>query len=310
MTVRVVLPGQPGYIEPGTDEWLHRITPSKVAAILGVSRWESPYRLWHRMRGMLPGDEPKDLFDVGHDYEPAAANRWRRHNPGWRLSRGEVQFQLDEDVFGFPAVCTLDRRGVRGRARRVVELKTARQLDEWGDDFTGECPEDYAAQCTAQMLFTGWTDYPAHLLALGPFFNDRIYEIEFDAAVASWLLDECRKFWASLDESNDTPPPLDDSVATYEAVRELHPDINGETVEVDTDLGMAVHNANDDLKAAEKKLRGLKTQLLDAMGNAQTAVIGSLKVATRSPHGRGGVALNLARKHPAIQAEEQRSKTA
>lgn len=311
---RVVLPGQPGYIEPGTPEWLRRITPSKVAAIVGVSRFESPYRLWHRMRGILPPEDPKDIFDVGHDYEPAAANRWRRHNPGWRLSRGEVQFVLDEDEFGFPAVCTLDRRGVRGRARRVVELKTARQLDEWGDvDFSGECPEDYAAQCTAQMLFTGWTDYPAHLLALGPFFNDRIYEVEFDAAVAEWLLDECRAFWASL--SSDTPPPLDDSVATYDAVRELHHDINGETVEIDFMLGIGVHDANDELKAAEKQLRGLKAQLLDAMGNAQTAVInhpahGPLKVATRSPHARGGIALNLARKHPAIQQSELRSKSA
>lgn len=303
---RVVLPGQPGYIEPGSAEWLRRITPSKVAAIVGVSRFESPYRLWHRMRGILAPEDPKDIFDVGHDYEPAAANRWRRHNPGWRLSRSEVQFVLDEDEFGFPAVCTLDRRGVRGRARRVVELKTARQLDEWGDDFTGECPEDYAAQCTAQMLFTGWTDYPAHLLALGPFFNDHIYQVDFDSGVAEWLLDECRTFWASLDESNTEPPALDDHVATYECVRELHPDINGETVEVDADLGMAVHNANEDAKAADKRLRGLKTQLLDVMGNAESAVMGPLKVAKRSPHARGGVALNLARKHPAIQQSEQR----
>jgi hypothetical protein len=103
---------------------------------------------------------------------------------------------------------------------------------------------------------------------------------------------------------------LDDSVATYECIRELHPDIDGTTVQVDPDLGMALHAANEDHKASEAKLRGLKTQLLDQMGDAQTAVIGELKVATRSPHAKGGVALNLARKHPAVQHAELRSKTA
>jgi hypothetical protein len=218
-----------------------------------------------------------------------------------------VQFVLADTDLGFPAVCTLDRRGSRGRTRRVVEFKTARHMEDWGDDFTDQCPEDYAAQCIAQMLFTGWTDQPAHLLVLGPYFNEHIYEIPFDLGVASWIVDTCTRFYTSL--GADTPPPLDDTVPTYQCVRELHPDIDGSTAVVDADLGIAVHLANDDLKDAETKLRGLKTQLLDVMGNAQHAVMGDLKVATRSPHGRGGVALKLA-KHPVLQHNELRSKTA
>lgn len=308
LTAGVFRKGQLGYVAPGTNEWLQCITPSKVAAILGVSRWESPYSLWHRMKQLVPPEEPKDIFQIGHDYEPAAANRYRSLNEGWKLSAGEVQFVLPESAFGFPAVCTLDRRGSRGRSRRVVEFKTARHMEDWGDDFTDQCPEDYAAQVLAQMLFTGWTDHPGHLLVLGPYFNEHIYEIPFDLGVTAWIVQACSEFYASL--SQDTPPSLDDSVPTYQCVRELHPDIDWHTVDVDADLGVAVHNANDELKAAETRLRGLKTRLLDQMGNAQYAVMGDLKVATRSPHGRGGVALNLARKHPAIQANELRSKSA
>lgn len=306
----VFKPGQPGYVEPGTPEWLQCITPSKVAAILGVSRWESPYRLWHRMKGLLPPEGPKDIFDIGHDWEPAAANRWRRRNEGWRISSGEVQFVGTDAVSGFPYIATLDRRGSRGKHRRVVEFKTARRMEDWGDDFTDECPEDYAAQCVAQMMFTGWTAFPAHLLVLGPYFNDHLYEIPYRHEVALWIREECRKFWVSLD--SDTPPALDDSVATYECVRELHPDIDGTTVAVDPDLGIAIHNANDDLNDAKKKLLGLKSKLLDAMGSAESAVIGDpldpkkhLKVAKRGPHASGSVALNLARTHPAVQASQK-----
>ena len=298
-------PGQHGFIEPGTPEWLSFITPSKVAAILGVSRWESAYRLWHRMKGITATEEPKDIFDIGHDWEPAAANRWKRKNEGWRLSPGEVQIiipPLAGDM-AFPVIVTLDRRASRGRAKRIVEFKTARRMEDWGDEFTDQAPEDYVAQCIAQQLFTGWTQNPAHLLVIGPYFNDHVYEIPFDAEVAAWIGQSCSSFYQSL--RGDVAPDLDDHVATYECVRELHPDIDGSTAEVDPDLGVAVHNANDDLKAAEKRLRGLKTELLDAMGNAQYAEFGGIKVATRSPHARGGVALNLARTHPAIQASKK-----
>lgn len=283
-------------IEPGSLEWQGIITPSKVAAILGVSRWESAYRLWHRMKGLVDQEPPKDIFDIGHDFEPAAANRWRRKNPGWRLSPGEVQHIVDASRFGFPAAATLDRRAVRGSSRRVVEFKTARRIEEWGDEFTDECPEDYTAQVMAQMLFTGWTQHPGHLLVLTAWFDDHIYEIPFDDAVAGWIVERCKAFWDSL--AADEPPELDDSVATYECVRALHPDIDkGVEVQLDPKLALSLLDWDRDYSGAEKRLRGFKTQVLDVMGRAQVALVGDIKVADRRPHGRGGVALNLARKN-------------
>lgn len=282
-------------IAPGSPEWQGIITPSKVAAILGVSRFESPYRLWHRMKGLVDPDPPKDIFDIGHDYEPAAANRWLRKNPGWRLSRGEVQIVADASQFGFPAAATLDRRGVRGRARRVVEFKTARHVEEWGDELTDECPEDYAAQVMAQMLITGWTKYPAHLLVLTAFFGDHVYEIPFDQDVAAWIVERCRAFWDSL--AGDEPPDLDDTVATYECVRALHPEIDGSEIQYDAEAGWRVLQFAVDLKENERVLREAKTRLLDAMGNAQTAKVGDIKLADRRPNGKGSVSLYLATKN-------------
>lgn len=300
--------GQAGFVTPGSPEHSAAITPSKVAAILGISRWESPYRLWHRMKGLAEPEPAKDMFQIGHDLEPFAANRWRHKNPGWRISPGEVQFIHPPEKFGFPVICTLDRRASRGSMRRAVEFKCARTLadvEQWGDDLTGDAPEDYTSQVLAQMIFTGWTEHPGHLLAVGPYYNDRVYVVDYDPDVATWILEQCRVFYESL--AGDTPPELDDSVATYQCVRELHPDIDGTTVEIDPELAMAVHNANANAKAADTELRGLKTQLLDAMGNAQHAVLGDLKIADRRTHAKGGVALNLARTHPAVQAEQRKA---
>jgi predicted phage-related endonuclease len=295
--------GRPGYLAPGSDEWARIITPSKVAAILGVSRWESPYRLWHRMKGLVPPDAPKDAFDLGHDMEAYAAARWLRRNPGWHVSRGEVQFHPPAGHYDFPCVGTIDRRASRGSWRRVVEVKMARNqtdLEAWGDDLSGECPEDYAAQITAQRMFVAAAQPGAawlpvsHLLVVGPYFNERIYEIDYDPSVAAWIIEECSAFWASL--QHDTPPPLDDSVATYECLKALHPDIEkGEAVNIEPGLALDYLET----KAFEKQAKALAqlatNRLAAAMKRAQYARVGDVTVADRRSNGKGGVSLYAGR---------------
>lgn len=282
-------------IQPGSPEWQKLITPSKVAAILGVSRFESPFRLWHRMKGNVDPAPPSEIFDLGHDFEPAMAAMWKRRNPGWLLSPGEVQIVVPAERFGYPAAVTLDRRARRGRARRVVELKTARDLSQWGDFFTDQAPADYVAQVIAQMAYTGFTDHPAHLMVLGPYFEAHTYEIPFDEGIADAIHSECRLFWESL--ADDTPPPLDDSLATYSCLRELHPDIqSGSEVQLDPLLAAEFATAVADQKDAERRLRGIKTQILDAMGVSEFARVSDLMIAKRAPHASGSVALNIGRR--------------
>ena len=116
-------------IAPGSPEHMRMITPSKVSAILGISRFTSPYRIWHQMRGNLPPEPASEIFARGHDFEPAMAEIWRRENEGWRLSRGEVQIVCEPSRFGFPAAATVDRRASRGRARKVVEARELVPVD-------------------------------------------------------------------------------------------------------------------------------------------------------------------------------------
>lgn len=296
--IAVHRPGQPGWIEPGSEQHRAMISPSKVAAILGYSRWDSPHALWHRMKGLVEDDPPKDIFSMGHDCEPTAARRWLRLNPGWKLSPDEVQFVIDPEHFGFPAMVTLDRRGVCGSSRRAVEFKIARdleELDKWGDDLSGECPEDYATQVAAEMLFTGFTKLDGHLLALGPYWQERLYPISYDANIAAWMIREIRAFWDSM--RSNTIPPLDDRPATYATVRKLHPDITpGTTVQLDPHLAGRYLQAIADHKQMETELRGLKTAVLDAMGDNEAALVGELAIAKRTPHASGSVALTKARK--------------
>jgi len=271
--------------EPGSPEWLKLITASKIPSILGISRFKSQFSLWHEMAGNLPsepiGTAQQDDFDYGHAVELAAGEYWRFKNPGWRLSRGEVQYT--DDGFEFGNAATIDGRASRGSLRRIAEIKTARDLAEWGDAGSGEVPADYAAQVIWQQRVTGFTA-PANIVLWPQYGKPKIYVIEYSAQLAAAIVAAVRKWNASL--AAGEPPELDDTISTYETVRRLHPEIDGREVQLDPDLAADYLTAVSDDKAITKRLRGLKTRVLDVMGNAQTAVVIDLKIATRTP-GRG-----------------------
>ena len=124
---------------------------------------------------------------------------------------------------------------------------------------------------------------------MAPWFKHITYHVEHDDLSANWIIDECRKFWESLHTGIE--PVLDDSVSTYACVKELLPYIDGSAVEVPADLIVQIRELRAEIGPLEAKHRGLKTQLLDLMGNAQTAQINGEKVARRQPHPRGGVTL-------------------
>lgn len=294
--VRFVRKGERGFIEPGSPEWARIITPSKVAAILGepddpVSRYESAFRLWHRMKGLVPPEPPKDAFDLGHDVEAYAAARYRRAEPGWLLSPDEVQAHVDASKFGFPAVATVDRRAVRGASRRVVEFKLARNLTDleaWGDDLKGELPDDYHAQVSALMLFTGWTADPGHLLVVGPYFNERVYSVAYDRSFASWIIDKCRRFYESL--AGDEPPELDNTLATYECLRALHPDIDPDaTTILDAEEAREFVTAHAELLDATERFNLARNRLVKRMERDKRAEFEGVKIADRRANGKGGV---------------------
>lgn len=276
---------------PGSPEWLKMITASKIPSILGISRFKSQFTLWHEMATDEDGRpllEPtpiskaqQDDFDYGHAAELAAAEYWRYKNPGWVVSRGEVQYT--DDALEFSNAATIDGRASRGSWRRIVEIKTARDLAEWGDDGSGEVPQDYAAQVIWQQLITGWHD-PANIVLWPQYGKPKIYVIEYDAQLAAAILGIVREWNASL--AAGEPPELDDTISTYATVRRLHPEVDDREVQLDPDLAADYLTAVADDKEITKRLRGLKTRVLDVMGNAQTAVVIDLKIATRTP-GRG-----------------------
>ena len=265
-------------LTPGSPAWSSRITASKVAPILGVSPWESQRSVWHQMHGDLPREESNDAMKRGHYLEPAILAWWRDRHPDYATHASQPTYTM-----GDWAAATPDMVAHRSAADMVlVEAKSAAHDDDWGDPGTDVIPTYYLCQVYWQMHVSGVRR--CYVPIIGPRLKFAEYVVDYDPAIGADLERRMRAFYDSL--SADEPPPLDDSVATFDAIRKLHKDIErGESVELTALQAWALVDRHHALKALGANARGIKSEVIAAMGRAQYATHNGVRIARRQPRG-------------------------
>jgi len=282
-------------LTPGSADWLRFVSASKVSAILGVSPWDSPYSMWLKMHGDLPGDDGKNTATKsrGHYLEPAIL-AWffdqhpelvRRPNDQEPITRPDIPFGLatpdaiGDDVVTFEAV--------------LVEAKSAANDDEWGTPGTDEIPPYYAAQIVWALHLSGLTVCYVPIITSRLEFRE--YVVRYDAALGAQIEATCRSFYDSL--ALDVAPPLDDHTATYESLRRINPDIEPDTeVELAPDLARRYVTARAAAAAADAEFIGAKSAVLDVLGKSKRATCAGQTIAQRQNTSAGIPALYPARK--------------
>jgi len=113
------------------------------------------------------------------------------------------------------------------------------------------------------------------------------YWVEADEFEQDVMKQAAERFWHGV--KNNTAPAWDGSESTYEAVRELHPDIDETEVEIDGLHYLPAAQAAFD--KAEYELKQMKSEVLSIMGNAKHAYIehegATIRVASRQARGQG-----------------------
>ena len=273
---------------PGSDEWLRRVTASKVPAILGVSRFKSQYTLWHEMAGLVDVERmDEDRATWGHVAEKSLAEWWAYKHPGWKLNpkrRGTFEVAYTDAGLPFPNLVTLDRRGFNPAAARadrfrIIECKTAATLADWGrpgeDD---SIPTDYYVQTMFQMGVSGI--HTTDVVVLGSATRPEIHRVEFNDAEYAAIIERCVDWQASLEMG--TPPPLDESLSTYETVRGRHPDIDPDgEVQISAEDAVELLDAIHAESEAEIAARAAKIHAAELMGSAKYLKCGDVKIADR-----------------------------
>lgn len=286
--------------EPGSAPWTRLVTASKVPSILGLAPegWDTPWSMWHAMKGLIPADTRNmEGKSRGHYLENGIIDWWLDQHPTAGGSR-QVWHPV-EDWAG----ATSDWSGHQLIAddphdteRVVLNAKTSADLADWwtrdGDDVTLYPPAYYLASLLWEMWCAG--AQAGYVALLGPKLRFQEWRVDRDDALIDGIVARCREFYDSL--AGDVPPDLDDTPATYEAVRRLHPDIDDDlVVELDGRVAVEFVAAVEAADAAERRKRAATARVLDAMGRARVAEVYRVQVARRQPGRYGASFVPVAR---------------
>lgn len=280
---------------PGSPEWLKLITASKVAAILGVSKYDSPRSMWHKMRGDVDPEPATTVQTRGHYLEPAVLQWFFDQHP-------ELYPTLRPGTHVHPngwAAATPDALGHNAdeQATVAVEAKTSADDAEWGQPGTDEIPLTYTAQCMWTMHVLGLQRI--YVPVLSSYLEFREYVVEYDHALAVDIEATCLEFLASL--KGNVAPAVDSHPETYQTLRRANPLIQqGLEVQLTTEQARLFVRSRQDKAAADALIALANSTIAEAMGDAQKAYWGTQLVARRQNTASDKPAIYPAKKLPTI----------
>lgn len=267
-----------GVFENGSPEWhqarLNSIGGSEIGTILGLNPWESPFYLWASKCGHIP---PKvlDSFAVklGNILEPVILEQiLPDQHPDWEVyTTGTYQDGNIPYLHANPdALAKVDGEWV------VVEVKTSR-------NYWDVIPPQYLAQVQHYLMVLGLK----RGVIVGLVGMDWVeFWVEADDFEQAVITQSAERFMQSV-ERNEAPD-WDGSESTYQAVREMHPEIDDTEVEIDGGHYLTLAQAAFD--EAEAELKKAKSAVMSAMGNAKHAYVtdGEQKIRVASRQSRNG----------------------
>lgn len=265
---------------PGTEPWLRKMTASKVAAILGVSKWDSPRSMWHKMRNDLPPETQTAVQSRGHYLEPAILAWWQdQHVDELLVVRRQPVYELEDWAAATPdAEATF-----RDQRMALVEAKSARELEQWGTPGTDEIPAEYLVQCYWQMHVSGI--HRCYVPVIGAFLDFSEYVVDYDPVIGAELEAKCLAFVDALAWGEE--PDLDGHPATYAAINKVYRVMDDSTVELPIDVAVEYLDAINDRKDAEARERLAKARVVEAIGEHRYGDVGGVRVARRQPNKTG-----------------------
>jgi putative phage-type endonuclease len=283
-------------------EW-HRlrntgITASRIATIMGLNPWSSPFNLYYQMLGVIPPQPDNTAMSLGRHLEPWIAGQWAGDHPEWIVN--------DAGLYACNGrrwqICTPDRL-LHLRADKDylldpgtgsgLEIKSALSCDGWGDDGTDQIPVYYRAQVLWQMDTMGWSQVHVTCFFLHT-RQRRDYVVSYDIADVDLMRKAALDFLDRVE--NREPPPVDGHKATLAALKALNPKVEDEQIEVLTTLALDYEAACDIYRQAKDQKALVENRLRRAMGDAKYAVCCGTKVATRSVYDQAEYTVRAHRK--------------
>jgi putative phage-type endonuclease len=264
--------------KPGSPEWWQGMSASKIAAVVGLSPYESRFSLWHRMAGFTPPQSETTEMRRGHYLEPAIAAWFADQHPDFTVTPGVSWMH---PTVGW-ATAAPDRMLTTPNGPSLLEVK-ADDSPDW-DPKAGTIPPGYMAQVQWQLMCAGLP--VGYVACLGAYLRFNEYVVPADTEYQAWLLAEATDFMDSLPNgAHPRRPNIDGHTETYETIRKMHPEIDPVDVELPEQVARDFCLSRAALAAAEDAERKARAEVLDALGGKKKATYLGSTIATRQPNG-------------------------
>jgi putative phage-type endonuclease len=197
----------------GREQWLRErrsgLGGSDVAAILGISPFNTALDVWLDKRGEKPDLEQTEAMWWGHALEDAMAQRYALETGSTCINPSRIFRHREYDfLLGTP-----DRLVVNfsGEVVRGLEIKVPGSRDGWGEPGTDEVPDYYLVQCCHYMAVCDVNAWD-----VAAFFgvrDFRRYTLERDRDLEAGIIPRLVEWWERFMLNGDRPP-IDGSDST------------------------------------------------------------------------------------------------
>ena len=248
------------------EDWLalrkKYIGGSDAASVLGLNEYQSPYALWCEKMGVTPAFEGNLRTRIGTEMEPIIAKLFEEET-GKKVRN--CNFSLVNDKYPW-AICDVDRMVDGEDAILEIKSTSALNLKHYKNG-------DYPARfyCQVQHYLAVTEKQKAYLAVLIGNSDFKIFEIERDEDEISALMAAEKQFYEYM--TTNTPPPIDGSESTKEAIQAQQTDAPAEEPEpIDLSDKRQMLDTLMELDAAIKQMEeqrdGIRNQIMVFMGDA------------------------------------------
>ena len=270
-------------------DWLvarrHGIGGSDVAAIVGVSKFAGPTKVYYEKLGVLP-DEDNAAMEWGRRLEASVREKFADEHPEFHVTEGPGLVSHPDRSWQLATLDGLIAECPGGEPIAVLEVKTGRSgSDEWGVEDSDEVPLAYLCQV---MWYLDIFGLPVGYLAVLLDGRDyREYRIDYDAQLAAKLRGHGELF-RNRHVLAGVPPEVDGLESTTDALASQHHPKPKSEGQLDHDVvgwAQIYGNAHRDELAAQARKKEAGNRLRAAFlaaGSPQYGYVADRKIASFS----------------------------
>lgn len=203
-----------------SPEWhearTHHLGASEVAAVLGLSKFQSPYGVWQAKMG-VPNEIPENLAFFGRALEEPIAQWLREKHP----ELGPITDGISIRSTVHPWLSASPDR-MAGDIPVEIKTSSAFSRSDWDDGV----PDYYKIQSLVQQGILG-APY-GWLAVLHGGNSPELYRIDFDAKAWELIVQHTRSFWDDHVTPKVAPPPttLEEASARWQGDPDLSTEVD------------------------------------------------------------------------------------